>query len=185
MLPTLQPRQLPFWGALDSLSGGPQVPKGKATLREEDWRMGRTATMTVRVEWGDCDPAGIVYYPNFFHWCDVAMWNLFAECGLPMEALQKHYGAIGLPLLEASAAFRVASRPRDLLTIRTSVELPRRKLVELRHAFSRDGVELLEARELRIWTLVDATRSNGMRAAEIPREVVARLTAPGEPGVRG
>jgi len=28
--------------------------------------MSRTATTTIRVEWGDCDPAGIVYYPNFF-----------------------------------------------------------------------------------------------------------------------
>ena len=23
---------------------------------------------TVRVEFGDCDPAGIVWFPNFFRW---------------------------------------------------------------------------------------------------------------------
>jgi acyl-CoA thioesterase FadM len=24
----------------------------------------------ILVAWGDCDPAGIVYYPNYFHWFD-------------------------------------------------------------------------------------------------------------------
>jgi len=101
--------------------------------------MSRTATTTIRVEWGDCDPAGIVYYPNFFHWCDVATWNFFAASGLPLIELQKRYGIVGFPLLEASATFRVPSRPQDLLTIATSLGTLRRKTLELRHAFWRDG----------------------------------------------
>ncbi len=70
--------------------------------RQEGEAMSRTATTTIRVEWGDCDPAGIVYYPNFFHWCDVATWNFFAASGLPLIELQKRYGIVGFPLLEAS-----------------------------------------------------------------------------------
>ena len=31
----------------------------------------------VTVEWGDCDPAGIVYYPSYFRWCDQATYRLF------------------------------------------------------------------------------------------------------------
>lgn len=23
---------------------------------------------TIRIEWGDCDPAGIVFYPRYFEW---------------------------------------------------------------------------------------------------------------------
>ena len=38
---------------------------------------------TVRVEFGDCDPAGIVWFPNFFRWIDVASRHFFAECGVP------------------------------------------------------------------------------------------------------
>jgi 4-hydroxybenzoyl-CoA thioesterase len=30
----------------------------------------------VAVEWGDCDPAGIVYYPAYFRWCDQATYRL-------------------------------------------------------------------------------------------------------------
>ena len=25
-----------------------------------------TNTRTVRIEWGDCDPAGIIFYPTYF-----------------------------------------------------------------------------------------------------------------------
>jgi 4-hydroxybenzoyl-CoA thioesterase len=132
---------------------------------------------TIRVEWGDCDPAGIVYYPNFFHWCAVATWNFFAARGLPITELQKRYGTIGFPLLEASAAFRVPSRPQDVLTIATSLGEVRRKTVELHHAFSRDGVALLTARELRVWAEHDAARPYGLRAARIPQDVIDRLTA--------
>jgi 4-hydroxybenzoyl-CoA thioesterase len=132
---------------------------------------------TIRVEWGDCDPAGIVYYPNFFHWCDVATWSFFAARGLPITELQKRYGTIGFPLLEASAAFRVPSRPQDVLTIATSLGEVRRKTVELHHAFSRDGVALLTARELRVWAEHDAARPYGLRAARIPQDVIDRLTA--------
>jgi 4-hydroxybenzoyl-CoA thioesterase len=144
--------------------------------------MGRTVTTTIRVEWGDCDPAGIVYYPNFFHWCDVATWNFFAACGLPLAEVRKRYGGIGFPLLEASAVFRVPSRPQDLLAIATTLGTLRRKTLELHHAFSRDGVALLRARELRVWAQDDATRPNGLRAATIPAEIVRGLTAPPDGG---
>jgi 4-hydroxybenzoyl-CoA thioesterase len=122
-------------------------------------------------------PAGIVYYPNFFHWCDVATWNFFAACGLPLVELRKRYGIIGFPLLEARATFRMPSRPQDTIAIGTSLGPLRRKTLELHHAFSRDGAALLDAREVRIWAYHDATRPNGLRAAAIPPEVVARLTA--------
>jgi 4-hydroxybenzoyl-CoA thioesterase len=30
--------------------------------------MSKTSIDTVRVEFGDCDPAGIVFFPNCSHW---------------------------------------------------------------------------------------------------------------------
>ena len=38
---------------------------------------------TVRVEFGDCDPARIVWFPNFFRWIDAASRHFFVECGVP------------------------------------------------------------------------------------------------------
>ena len=42
----------------------------------------KTVIYTVRVEFGDCDPAGIVWFPNFFRWIDAASRHFFAEHGL-------------------------------------------------------------------------------------------------------
>ena len=36
-----------------------------------------TNTRTVRIEWGDCDPAGIVFYPRFFAMFDTSTTALF------------------------------------------------------------------------------------------------------------
>jgi acyl-CoA thioesterase FadM len=96
--------------------------------------------------------------------------------------VRKRYGGIGFPLLEASAVFRVPSRPQDLLAIATTLGTLRRKTLELHHAFSRDGIALLRARELRVWAQDDATRPNGLRAATIPAEIVRGLTAPPDDG---
>ena len=38
---------------------------------------------TVRVEFGDCDPARIVWFPNFFRWIDAASRHFFVQCGVP------------------------------------------------------------------------------------------------------
>ena len=41
--------------------------------------MGREVIHTVRVEFGDCDPARIVWIPNFSRWIDAASRNFFVQ----------------------------------------------------------------------------------------------------------
>ena len=36
---------------------------------------------TIRIEWGDCDPAGIVFYPRYFEWFDACAAALFEDAG--------------------------------------------------------------------------------------------------------
>ena len=38
-----------------------------------------TNTRTIRVQWGDCDPAGIVFYPRYFEWFDACTILLFEK----------------------------------------------------------------------------------------------------------
>jgi 4-hydroxybenzoyl-CoA thioesterase len=37
---------------------------------------------TWTVDWGDCDPAGIVFYPRYFAWFDRAAHRFFEAKGL-------------------------------------------------------------------------------------------------------
>ena len=43
-----------------------------------------TNTQQILIAWGDCDPAGIVFYPRYFAWFDAATAALFAAAGLPI-----------------------------------------------------------------------------------------------------
>ena len=34
-----------------------------------------------QVQWGDCDPAGIIFYPTYFRWMDAATWAFMDSIG--------------------------------------------------------------------------------------------------------
>ncbi len=44
----------------------------------------RTHVYRVNVQFGDCDPAGIVFFPNFNRWMDEASLAFFMACGIPL-----------------------------------------------------------------------------------------------------
>ena len=68
--------------------------------------MAKTTLHTVDVHFGDCDPAGIVFFPNFSRWMDAASLKFFMDCGLPpWRELVKIRGIVGAPLLEINTKF--------------------------------------------------------------------------------
>lgn len=62
-----------------------------------------TALITVR--FGDCDPAGLVYYPALFHYCHAAMEEFFAaRCGTSYARLMAER-RLGFPTVNVRAEF--------------------------------------------------------------------------------
>ncbi len=58
-----------------------------------------------RVRFGDCDPAGLVYYPVLLHYCHAAMEEFFAErCGTSYAALMSGR-RLGFPTVNVRAEF--------------------------------------------------------------------------------
>ncbi len=71
-----------------------------------------------RVEFGDCDPARIVWFPNFFRWIDAASRQFFIACGVPpWHELEASRGIIGTPLVDTQAKFHATASYGDLLHI--------------------------------------------------------------------
>ena len=59
----------------------------------------------ITVRFGDCDPAGLVYYPVLLHYCHAAMEEFFAaRCGLPYARLMSER-RLGFPTVNARAEF--------------------------------------------------------------------------------
>jgi len=75
------------------------------------------------VEWGDCDPAQIVFYPNFFRWMDAASLRFFRAAGVPpWRELEAQSGIIGTPLVDASARFLRPATYGDVIDIDTAID---------------------------------------------------------------
>jgi 4-hydroxybenzoyl-CoA thioesterase len=59
----------------------------------------------ITVRFGDCDPAGLVYYPALFHYCHAAMEEFFAaRCGTSYGHLIAAE-RLGFPTVNARAEF--------------------------------------------------------------------------------
>src|SRR5688500_19137651 len=59
----------------------------------------------ITVRFGDCDPAGLVYYPALLHYCHVAMEEFFAaRCGVGYARLVNER-RLGFPTVNLRAEF--------------------------------------------------------------------------------
>jgi len=138
--------------------------------------MPRTTTFTVDVQFGDCDPAGIVFFPNFSRWMDAASLSFFMQCGLPpWRELVKTRGIVGTPLLEINTKFIRAVTYGERITITTHVEEWREKVFVQIHRITRgsgDAEELIcEGREVRAFVYRDADNPDRLRAMPVPEDI--------------
>jgi 4-hydroxybenzoyl-CoA thioesterase len=139
--------------------------------------MARHSRWTVTVQFGDCDPAGIVFFPNFSRWMDAASLAFFIDCGVPpWRELVKTRGIVGTPLLEINTKFTKAATYGETLTIATHVEEWRNKVVVQVHRITRaraDGGEdlICEGREVRAFVKRDEHDPDRLRAIPVPEDI--------------
>jgi 4-hydroxybenzoyl-CoA thioesterase len=133
-------------------------------------------TRTVRIEWGDCDPAGIVYYPRYFAHFD-ACTTALVERALGMTKYQylQAYDFGGHPLVDTRARFLIPTRFGDDVTIETAIAAFRRSSFDVRHRLLKDGQLAVEGFETRVWVKGDPSRGT-MKSAPLPPDVIAKLS---------
>jgi len=141
-------------------------------------------SVRVTVGWGDCDPAGIVFYPRFYAWMDTVSHVLARAMGIPREAmLPPRADLVGFPVVGTQAQYLTPARMDDLLEVRTWVAHVGRSSISLRHAIVRletDGSEtpIAHGREDRVFI---RQGPDGLQARELSprmREVLARFADP-------
>ena len=126
-------------------------------------------THTMRVDWGDCDPAGIVFYPNFYRWMDCSFWLLFESQNLTLEVLKRRFRAFGGPLVDSGATFQAPARVGDMLTITSQIEKWSRKSFYVAHQFTLGDTKIASGFEKRVWGIRQDDGS--IRANSIPNEI--------------
>jgi 4-hydroxybenzoyl-CoA thioesterase len=132
----------------------------------------------VTVEWGDCDPAGIVYFPNYFSYFDASTNALFLRAlGFNKYEMLKKYDIIGIPLVDVGARFIAPSVFGDVVTIESTVVELKRSSFRMAHRLFNGETLAVEGREVRVWTGRDPADPDKLRGVPIPPEVIERLKA--------
>ena len=130
------------------------------------------------IEWGHCDPAGIVFNSRFFEFFDWSSWLLFeAALGVRPGDLAATYGIIGIPLVDAKARFLRPAKFNDLAEIASEISRFGRTSFDVQHRISIDGELAVEGSETRVWATQDPDDATRLRGLPIPAEVIGRFQA--------
>jgi 4-hydroxybenzoyl-CoA thioesterase len=136
--------------------------------------MARVTEHHVDVQFGDCDPAGIVFFPNFSRWMDAASLSFFMQCGVPpWRELEKARGIVGTPLLEIHTRFIKSVTYGEHIVITTQVEEWRDKVFIQHHRVMRGEELVCEGRETRVFVKRDAEDRDRLRAIAVPEDIRA------------
>lgn len=127
------------------------------------------------IEWGDCDPAGIVYYPRYFVFFDNATVALFAAAGLPKHDMVKAFDIVGIPMVDTGARFMIPSKWGETIVIESRIAEWRRSSFDVKHRVLKGDAVAIEAWETRVWVGHDPDAPGGIKSRTIPEEVRARF----------
>ena len=129
----------------------------------------------IQVEWGDCDPGGIVYFPRYFEYCDICTNALFVHAGLPKPKMLRTYKIAGIPIVDVHGRFMIPSEYPDTLEVASSISEWGRSSFTVQHKISKGKNLAAEVIEKRVWvTRIPGTRSR-FKGEPIPGKVKSRF----------
>jgi 4-hydroxybenzoyl-CoA thioesterase len=129
----------------------------------------------IQIEWGDCDPGGIVYFPRYFEYCDICTNALFVHAGLPKPKMLKTYKIAGIPIVDVRGKFMIPSEYPDTLVVASSIVEWGRSSFTVRHHLYKGKKLAAEVIEKRVWvTRIPGDRSR-FKGAAVPAAVKSRF----------
>jgi 4-hydroxybenzoyl-CoA thioesterase len=133
-----------------------------------------TNSRKVRIQWGDCDPMGIVFFPRYFEIFDDCTSMLFERAlGMTKFELMQHERFSGFPLVDIRARFLIPSRFGDDVVIESGVTEFRRSSFDVQHRLLKAGELAVECLETRVWTYTGA--DGRIKGVPLPEEIRAKF----------
>lgn len=128
----------------------------------------------IRVRFGDCDPAGLVYYPVIFHYCHVAMEEFFAgRGGIAYDRLMKDE-RLGFPTVNVQAEFFAPLVYGDEAEVEVSVARVGRSSVTFDYKVRRAGDRQLCAHSIQVHAAMNLDTRRGVTVPERYRSIFAQ-----------
>ncbi len=136
---------------------------------------GLVSEREIEIEWGDCDPAGIVYYPRYFVFFDNCTAGLFAAAGLAKWEMLKAYDIVGIPMVDTRARFSIPSRWGERIRVESRVAAWKRSSFDVEHRVYKGAELAIEAWETRVWVGRHPDDPDRIKSRPIPAEVIERF----------
>lgn len=118
-------------------------------------------TTRITIRFGDTDPAGLVYYPNLFHYLHVAMEEFFAaRCQISYHKLMEEE-RIGFPTVNAQAEFLLPLVYGDVAVVEVFVSAVGRSSATFEYSIRRasDDALCVRARLVQVAMNLDERRA--------------------------
>ena len=130
----------------------------------------------IQIEWGDCDPFGIVFYPRYFEYFDACTNALFHQAlGYPKAEMLKRFSIAGIPMVQTSANFFLPSTFGDIVTVESSVVRWGTSSFSVEHKLFRGETLAVEGFEKRVWTVRPPGEPSKVKSHPIPKEVIEKF----------
>ena len=135
-----------------------------------------SASFACEVQWGDCDPAGIIFYPTYFRWFDAATWAFFAAVGYTAKRMRAETRS--MPLVAAECQFASPAEQGDRCEVRSRiVRFGGKSFVVAHEVLRADGTVLARGTETRVWGRHVSGAGSPMKGEAIGEELKALFRA--------
>jgi 4-hydroxybenzoyl-CoA thioesterase len=129
----------------------------------------------VQIQWGDCDPADIVFYPRYLAMFDDSTSIMFEAAGFSRQDIVHKYGLVGIPIVDTRTKFYIASTHGDRIAIESRIESFGRSSFEVTHKVFKGERLAIEAFEKRVLVGRHPDDPDKLKSAPFPPEIVERF----------
>jgi len=128
----------------------------------------------LRVRYAETDQMGVVYYANYFVWCEIGRVEFFRQLGYDYKQMEIEDDC-HLPVVESHCRYRAPARYDDEVVIETRVTVVRSSVIKFLYRILRldaDGETLLAEAET-----VHVTVNKSMRKRKLPKNYLRAIQA--------
>lgn len=113
--------------------------------------MAAPSTTILRVRYAETDQMGVVYYANYFVWCEIGRVEFLRQLGFDYKTMEAEEGCM-LPVVEANCRYRSPARYDDEVVVETRVTGLRQHVIKFAYRMLRrsTGELLVEAETVHV-----------------------------------
>lgn len=128
------------------------------------------------VEWGECDPHGFIFFPNYFRWMAEGYHRMMRHLGIAVTPHIDAQTMRGTPAISSETRYFAPARLDETVCHRMTVSDIRSRTFSITHAFLRGETLLMESRDTKGWARISTRPPVTIALEPMSADILARLS---------